>query len=197
MDLIMNDDYFVKVGKIDLGDLSKAYNFLENTIKNLPKLDHYKSNTEIFTDENLNAGTDLICMKYGITNFFYTIKGEALKKLFDDWASIQEWVNKKVGNTLNVYPMLSLGSSHVFKHQDKKRAASLNMGLWKSNSSTTCFWENDELVSHARYEIGEAILANVVKSHSVIINDYLDIRDSRAILMWTTEKNYYDIRQQL
>ena len=45
----MNDNYFVKIGKIDLGELTQVHNFLENTIKNLSKLDNYNSNTEIFT----------------------------------------------------------------------------------------------------------------------------------------------------
>ena len=193
----MNDNYFVKIGKIDLGELTQVHNFLENTIKNLSKLDNYNSNTEIFTDVNLDYGDDLLCMKYGVTNFFYTIKGEVLKTLFDDWANIQSWVNKKVGRTTNTYPMFSLGSTHIFRHQDKKRAASLNMGLWNSNNSITCFWENDELISHARYNIGEAILADVTKTHSVIVNDYLDTKNPRAILMWTAENSYSSIKQTL
>lgn len=190
-------EYYTKIGKIDLGNLSKVSTFLENIIPKLAKLNQYDSGILIGTDINLDSGDDLICMKYGITRFFYTIKGEVLKELFDDWDNIQFWVNDKVGNTLNTYPMFSLGYNHIFKHQDKKRAASVNMGLWNSDSSVTCFWENEDLVSHARYEIGEAILADVTKTHSVIVNDHLDTINPRAILMWTTENTYTNVRQSL
>jgi hypothetical protein len=191
------NEYYTNIGKINLGNLSKVSSFLENIIPNLSKLNQYDSGILINTNTNLDSGNDLICMKYGTIRFFYTIKGEVLKELFDDWISIQNWVNNKVGNTLNTYPMLSLGSSHIFKHQDKKRAASINMGLWNSNTSITCFWENEELVSHTRYEIGEAILADVTKTHSVIVNDYLDTINPRAILMWTAENSYRNIKQSL
>lgn len=55
---------------------------------------------------------------------------------------------------------------------------------------------------HDKYyiNIGKVDLGNlsdVTRTHSVIVNDHLDTINPRAILMWSTEKSYSDIKQSL
>jgi len=186
-------NYFTQLGYTELGNLDKIYQYIDTLSRNISKLNKYPSNTEIYTNIDLDVGDSLICMRYGKDSMFYTVKGEYLSTLFDDWPSIQQWVESKVGNTLNKYPILSCGNDHIFRHIDVKRSASVNMGLYNSNDSTMCFWKDNDLVAHVRYNVGEAILASVKNEHSVIINDYLCNKKFRAILMWTTEKDYDNI----
>lgn len=189
----MPSTYYKRLGSVNLGDLSKINAFVDYISHNITKLNNYPVNTEIQTNMSLDVGTDLICMRYGKDRFFYTIKGEVLTTMFDDWDKIQDWIESHVGNTLNKYPILSCSGDHIYKHIDVRRSASVNMGLYNSDDSTMCFWDNNKLVSHVQYKTGEAILASVRNEHSVIVNDYMCDRKFRAILMWTAEKNYNDI----
>ncbi len=189
----MSDTLYKRLGSTDLGDLTRITVFLEHISDNIPKLNNYPVNTEIFTNMDLDNGSDLICMRYGKDRFFYTAKGPILAEMFDDWSNIQKWVEMQVGPTLNKFPILSFSNDHIYKHIDVKSSASINLGLYNSDDSTTCFWKDNQLVSHVQYKVGEAILASVRNEHSVIINDYMCDRKFRAILMWTAEKDYDDI----
>lgn len=92
---------YINLGKIYLGNLDKIHNFILLFSENKHKLEKYPTYTEIKTDINLNDGSDLICMKYGTINVFYTVKGEILKQYFDNWDNIQKQVESKVGKVLS------------------------------------------------------------------------------------------------
>lgn len=184
------NNYYTKIGQVNLGDLSKVNLFMEQLSHNVHTLDEHPTGTPIHTDMNLNAGTDLVCMRYGKHNGFYTVKGYKLQDLFDDWEGIQQWVESKVGETAERFPLITFTKNHIFKHVDLNRPATVNMGLWNSTSSNTLFWEGDDIVASVRYDVGEAIFANVTKMHSVILNDSPSFFRNRAILMWTVNKKY-------
>lgn len=184
-------EYYKSIGRVELGNLDKVTAFLSTLNESIHKLDHYPTNCEIHTDLDLNYGSDLVCMRYGKHNGFYTLKGKALAELFDDWLSVQKWVEVSVGPVANDYPLITFTKNHLFKHTDLKRSATVNMGLYNSTDSNTVFWDNDSnIVASVRYGVGEAILANVSVNHSIILNDGISHLRPRAILMWTVLDTY-------
>ena len=189
----MKNEYYSNLGHVDLGSLDRVHGFLDQFFVNKHKLESNPTYAEIHTDIQLNLGNELICMKYGTRNLFYTVKGPVLAGLFDNWEYIQNWVESKVGNTVNKFPLFSCCNNHIFRHCDLKRGGSVNMGIMNVEDSVTCFWNNNKLIDYAQYKVGEAILANVRQEHSVIINDSPSKWNNRAILMWTTEQEYNDI----
>ena len=189
----MKNEYYTNLGYVKLGNLTRVHSFLDQFFVNKHKLESNPTYAEIPTDLQLDAGNELICMKYGTHNLFYTVKGPVLANLFDDWEYIQSWVESKVGNTVNKFPLFSCCNNHIFRHYDLKRGGSVNMGIMNVADSVTCFWNDNKLADHAQFNVGEAILANVRQEHSVIINDSPSKWNNRAILMWTTEQEYNDI----
>jgi hypothetical protein len=191
----MSDKLYKSLGSVSLGDLTKIYEFLENVVKNLWRIDNSPGYEELHCNLNLEPGTDVIVMKYGKQPFF-TIKGQSLKQLFDDWNNIQLSVEKQLNGhkPLNDFPLISLCTSHIFRHKDVKRGASINMGLMNVSDSATLFWKDGKLVDTVQYEIGEGVLMRVREEHSVTINDSPSFNKPRAVLMWTMEEDYQDIK---
>ena len=186
---------YKSLGVINLGDLTKVHQFLENTVKNLWKINDSLGYEEIHCDLNLESGTDIIVMKYGKQPFF-TLKGPILSDLFDDWTVIQSSIESRLQGykPLNNFPLISLCTSHIFRHRDVKRGASINMGLMNVSDSATLFWKDGKLIGSVQYEIGEGVLMRVKEEHSVAINDSPSFNKPRAILMWTLEEDYQDIK---
>lgn len=183
--------YFKNLGSVDLGNLSRVHTFVESLEDNIHKLDVHPTNTEIYTDLNLDSGVELVCMRYGRHNGFYTLKGPVLKEMFDDWDYVHRWVESKVGPTANDYPLITFTKNHLFKHTDLRRSATVNMGLHNSDDSNTVFWDNDSnMLAAVKYKVGEAILASVSINHSIILNDGNSRIKPRAILMWTVLDTY-------
>lgn len=185
-------EFFTRLGYCDLGDLSRITQFIETLPGNIHKLDHLPTGTPCFTNLDLAPGSDLVCTKYHNVNGFYTIKGPALCSMFDNWGDIQNWVESKVGATADQVPLLTFTKNHLYKHRDLKRTATVNMGLWNSTDSSTVFWRGNDIAQSVRYDVGEAILANVDEYHSVILNDSPSFFKPRAILMWTVLASYQD-----
>lgn len=184
---------FINLGTVNLGNLEKIHAFINNFFENKNKLESFPSYTEILTTTDLSRGDDLICMKYGTKNIFYTVKGEILKSLFDDWDAVQYWVESCVGQTIHNLPVITLCDNHIFRHHDLKRDCSVNVGLLNTEESITCFWEKNNLVDFVNYKVGEGVLANVKTEHSVIINDSPSNWKKRSILMWTPVDSYENI----
>ena len=184
-----------KILDLNLGNLEKIHSFLNNTVavkikditQNLP------DRSTIYKDINLDDGNDLTIMVYGNRYRFFTVKGEKLKALFEDWDTIQKSVEQITGSVQNDFPLIACGFDHVFRHVDSFRNASVNAGLLNCKSSTMCFWENGKLAHHLQYDVGEAYLCNVKNTHSIIIDDSINQYNFRAVLMWTTNDKYEDI----
>lgn len=212
-----NDDYWLPLGKIELGDTTKIKSWLSTLKDNVWKLNQHPVRAVALTDLELNtvkekeplvlagvhaqsmpdAGEPAIySIRYGLNSAVphWIFRGPGLIPLFDDWAGIHKQVTDLVGPCDFDYPSLIYSYSHVFKHRDRRLAA-LNVGLFNSEKSTNVYWEGREILAWHNTDDSMAYLLRVHDTdHSLIQDDSVGgMMWPRAVLTWDVSTLYQDI----
>jgi hypothetical protein len=162
------DCYFRNLFHFEFGNLDKIHSFLTRFLERKSASESGVTVTELRTS--------------------FRLEGPGLIAHISRWNELNAAVLRAVGPVLNAHPVISLAKTHIHRRQELR--AQVTVGLWNVHSTTTCFWREADLVAHARYDVGDALLLNARESHSVVFNDTFLQFTPRATLIWDCAEDF-------
>ena len=200
----MSNNYFIDLGYIELGNTDRLISWIKTIESNVHKMFQYAVRTEIKTDLNLDridqcSDVYLNSSRYGI-NFgmsHFMFRGPILKPLFDDWDSVFNQITSKVGPCDFDFPAIVYTPSHVFRHNEYRKAA-LNIGLYNSEDSCNLYWDGRKLVGWHNMNYSEAVLMRVTDTyHSMVQDDrYGGFTKPRAVLSFDVSTPFLELKEK-
>lgn len=196
-------EYWMPLGKIELGDTTKIINWLSSLKDNVWKLNQYAVRTEIKTDLELNDTKDtdsIVSIRYSVNPAVphWIFRGPGLIPLFDDWNKIHSQVTDIVGPCDWNFPSVIFTTSHIHRHRDRRLAA-VNIGLFNSDKSCNMYWEGREVVAWHNTDDSMGYLLRIHDTdHSMIQDDNRGgMMWPRAVLTWDVSTLYQDLVPQI
>jgi hypothetical protein len=196
------NEYWMELTKIELGDTTRLFSWIDSLQKNVWKSGQWATRTEMKTDMDLNVldesdNRDILrSIRYSVNSAVphWIFRGLGMKELFDDWDYVHKQVTDLVGPCDWNFPSIIYTTSHIHRHKDRRLAA-VNIGLYNSDKSCNLYWEGRELVASHNTDDSVAYLLRIHDTDHSMIQD--DSRGGmmwpRAVLTWDVSTLYQDL----